>query len=121
MGLILSIENATDYTPTLTAITLNGARWRLSQELTVGQSMANHTQVVGWLETTFRFSGTIVLHFSFVMPGPDGADVKITFSGRDLDGRPLVGFDVTAPAFPHTDARRAEVEGETTLHVRIAD
>lgn len=120
MGLILSIDNATEYTPTLTGITLNGAQWLLSQELTVGQPIANHTQVVGWLETTFRFSGTIVLHFSFVMPGPDGADVTITFSGRDLEGRPLVGFDVDAPAFPHTDARLTELEGEPALYVRIA-
>lgn len=120
MDFVVSIENATDYTPTLTTVTVTGADWVHTQELVVGQSFANHTRVVGMLDAGLPFKGTIVVHYTYVAPGPNGADVKITFSGEDLDGKPLVSYGYEGDAFPNTDAHLTDEDGSKILLVRIA-
>lgn len=111
MNIAVAITNSTDYTPTLTAVTLHNAQWVEHQELTVGQSIANHRTIAGLLEADLPFRGSITVHYGYVSPGPHGADVVFEFNGQDIDGRPLIGAGLTQQpnnAFPHaaTDVDR---------------
>ncbi|PFG34843.1 hypothetical protein [Sanguibacter antarcticus] len=121
MDFIVSVKNDTDYAATLTAVTVNGAQWLYTQELTAGQSIANHARVVGMLDTGLPFDGTIVVHYADVAPGPDGADVTIRFSGQDLDGLPLIGYGLDADAFPNADVHLVDDKGSKFLLVTIAN
>lgn len=124
MNLAVSIKNTTTWTPTLSVVTVDGGRWIEHLELTAGQSVSPGGQVAGLLEVDLPFTGTVVVHFGFVAPGPGGADVTLTFRGTEIDGRPLFGYDwqkAPGAVFPGTDVLTG-LEGEDrTLLLVIAD
>lgn len=91
MNVVVSVENATTYTPYLTNIVLTNAAWVPTQELQDRQPIAPNKKIVGLLDATLPFSGHLTVHYVFVAPGPDGADVTFTFDGKSLSGSPLVG------------------------------
>ncbi|MFC8192500.1 hypothetical protein ACFUMH_12670 [Cellulomonas sp. NPDC057328] len=124
MNVAVSVKNSTVYTPTLSAVTVTGAQWVDHLALAVGQSIPPDGQVAGLLDADVPFTGTVVVRFGFVAPGPAGADVTLTFRGTELDGRPLFSYDwqvSTVGAFPGTDVLVGVEGNDRTLLLLIAD
>ncbi|MGV1009393.1 MAG: hypothetical protein ACOYBY_12390 [Dermatophilaceae bacterium] len=114
MNLVVSIENATTYTPYLTNLALTNATWVPTQQLDDRTPIAPNKKIVGLLDATLPFSGRLTVHYVFLAPGPDGADVTFTFDGQSLEGSPLVGCGwqaQPATAFPGSSAQTHR-EGE---------
>lgn len=122
MDLIISITNATTYTPYLSAVRLTGASWVHTQELRVGDSIAGGRQLVGMVTGAVPFSGSLTVHYTFVAPGPGGADVVLDFQVIDLGGRWSVGFNeqvLPATALTGTTAQVSQLDGVDVLLLNI--
>lgn len=122
MNLIISINNDTTYTPEVRDIVVQGADWLPTQELTDRQPIANGRTVVGWLSGAGDFKGSLTVRYPWVAPGPQGADVNLTFHVTDLDGKPLVGFghEVVPPgALANTELEHGRLDGEDVLLLHI--
>ncbi|SDJ16866.1 hypothetical protein SAMN05444157_2074 [Frankineae bacterium MT45] len=123
MNLTVSIKNSTTFTPYLTVVNLNNATWVAGQALAVNDSIANGKRLVGLLEGTLPFDGAITVHYTFIPPGPDGADVVLTFSGRDFDGQASIGYNVDVQPggdLPNTDVYLTRDGSEWVLLLDIA-
>lgn len=93
MDLIVSITNATTYTPELKNVQLAGCSWVPTQELKDDQSIAGGRQIVGMVTGTIPFRGSITVHYTWVKPGPGGADVVFEFDVTKLGPQYGVGFN----------------------------
>jgi hypothetical protein len=123
MNIVVSIRNDTDYTPYLTTVAVQGAVWVHTQSLDPNQPIAPRKRIVGLLDATLPFSATIVVRYTFVAPGPNGADVRLTLDGRLLDGKPLLSWNITsdpANAFPGCDVLSQEEDGDRYVLYTIA-
>jgi hypothetical protein len=108
MNIAVSVKNNTDYTPTLELVELTNAEWVEHFELRNGQSIAPNGQVAGLMEATAPFSGTLTVRYTFVAPGPKGADVVVAFDGSLLEEKLLIGSSATSnpgTAFPNSSAQ----------------
>ena len=122
MDVVVSIENATTYTPVLRNIALNNATGVFGQELRDGQPIANTKRVVGLLDATLPFSGSITVRYTFVAPGPHGADVVFSVDGKNVSGSPLVGCGwraLPATAFTNSSALAQRQNNDQYLMLRV--
>ncbi|SOD74209.1 hypothetical protein SAMN05892883_3390 [Jatrophihabitans sp. GAS493] len=123
MNLAISIKNSTTFTPYLTVVNLNNANWIDGQGLAVNQPIAAGQRIVGLLDGALPFSGAITVHYGFIPPGPNGADVQLTFDAQDFDGQPMIGFnsDVQpAGQLPNTDVHLMRDGADWVLLLEIA-
>lgn len=123
MDLIVSITNDTTYTPELKNIQLTGCDWVFSQKLTDDQPIAGRKQVVGMVSGRIPFSGSLTVHYTWVKPGPGGADVKLNFNVTQFGQQPSVGFgeQVLPPnVLVNTDCSVGKLDGVDVvlLHVQ---
>ena len=93
MDLIVSIKNDTTYTPELKNVQLAGCSWVPTQELSDDQSIAGGRQIVGMVTGTIPFRGSLTVHYTWVKPGPTGADVVLEFEVTQLGPQHGVGFN----------------------------
>lgn len=124
MDLIISLTNATTYTPYLSAVQLTGADWAHTQELRVGDSIAGGRQLVGMVTGGVPFSGSLTVHYTFVTPGPGGADVVLDFEVVDLAGQPSVGFNEQvrpATALAQTTSGLGRLDGVNVVLLHIEE
>lgn len=94
MNIEVSIENATDQTPSLAAVNAQNAEWVGWEKPTVGHGIAARKTLAGELDALFPFIGNIRLRYAYVPapgPGTAGADIDFTFNGQLVDGKPLIG------------------------------
>jgi len=74
-------------------VQLAGCSWVPTQELSDDQSIAGGRQIVGMVTGTIPFRGSLTVHYTWVKPGPTGADVVLEFEVTQLGPQHGVGFN----------------------------